>query len=457
MKQTLDTEIAGSIRRAPYQVIGGFVVAIIGASFTSLPATRTMDSLAAGFMITWVGVLISCRHSKFGSVGASSAYLVVFGLFHGGLVIATSLVDEAAFVGLSDNSWITASNLKPSVEIVTWCMLAFTVGSRLAPRIRVNESPEHELLVRTRLTLVGKILVPVGLLLVGKTVLSGGFGIITSGYGEFFAAAAGRQFAFGISFVMTGCGLLISSGGRDRRLGWIIFSLLALVALPIGLRGPLLFPAIAFAIVEGRQRRITWAAIAPVLAAVLILTSVLRQTRLGGIRALIDFKGVALAPIQGVSEMGYSIRPVVVVREWMAAGLDPQYGITLVAPVIRVFERLTGTAPANSDVDFRLFNVEVFTRVGPIGGSPVAEGLRNGGVIFAVLLLFALGMVFGAIDNLPHTPIASAAVVLILTPLLINARNSFAPVAAQWLIAAIVLFFALRVTAKQSERPVSGP
>lgn len=427
----------------------GFSIAIFGAALTWLPATSNMPRLALAFVITLVGLLVAMWHEDRGAVSATSVYLIVFSSFHGGLIVATALIGSAAYVGLDDNSWISVDNLKSSVEIVALTMVAFGLGAQCAPRISVDQSPANADLIRERLAIAGKILIPIGLILTGRTVLVGGLGILASGYNDFFAASAGRQFAYGIGFVMTGCGLLICSGGANRRFGWIIFGILALIALPIGLRGPLLFPAAAFVVVEARRRRISWVTVLPAIIGLLTLTSVLRQTRTEGIRALFDLKGVGFAPIQGLAEMGYTIRPVYIVRDWMAAGLPPWHGISLIAPILRTFERFTGSLPANPDLDFRLFNVEIFNRAGPIGGSPVAEGLRNGGIPFAIGLLFVLGLVIGTLDKLPSSPAGSAGVVLYLAPLLAQTRNGFASVPAQWIIATIVMFLVLRWPAKK--------
>lgn len=419
----------------------GFAIAVIGAAVTAAPQSNSFRELAASFTLTWVGLLFTAWHRDYGVFSASSVYLIVFGLFHGGLLVAIALVGEGAYVA-HDNSWITPENLKAPAAIVSVAMVAFGVGAHFAPKIPLDRAAVSGIDAVSRLAIAGKLILTVGLLLSGVAVLAGGGpSVLASNYDAFTAASSGRQFAVGLGFVMTGCGLLICAGDEDRLWGWGVFAVLAIVGLPLGLRGPFMFPAAAFIVIEARRRRIPSLTLVPAAIALLTLTSVLRQTRAGGLRALLDLHGVAFAPMQGLAEMGSSIRTVMFVRDWMATGLPPQHGITLVAPIVRMFERLTGTS--TTDLDYRLFNVEMLNRAGPFGGSPVAEGLRNGGVPFAICLMLVLGLIVGALNKLPNGPLASAAVILFLTPLLVNTRNGFASVPAQWIIGSVVFYLVL--------------
>lgn len=417
----------------------GFAVAVLGAASLWVP-NATMGQLAIGFGAVSVGLLVAAWTPQRGSVNAVSVYLIVFSLFHGGLIFATALIGAEAYDGVYERGWITAETLQPAAAVVAVGMLAFAVGAALAPRLRLmprGAPDDADELIGHRVALAGRVMLVFGaLVLIPRLANAGDF--LSLGYGEVFALGEGRFASFAFSFVTTGSALMIAAGGRYRKQGWILFAVTTVVLLPLGLRGPILFTLVGLAVIEGRRRRYSWALLAPAAVALLTVTSIIRQTRNGGFRALLDPTGVAAEPLHGLAELGFSIRPVVEVQQWMAGGLEPWHGQTLVAPFIRALERVAGIAPAGG-VDLRIFSVEIQTRVGAIGGSPVAEGLRNGGLLFAVGLMLVIGIVVGAVDRLPSTPLTSAIVVLFLVPLLIDIRNDFAAVAGRWVIGVIVV------------------
>ena len=73
-----------------------------------------------------------------------------------------------------------------------------------------------------------------------------------------------------------------------------------------------------------------------------------------------------------------------------------------------------------------MFNVEIANRVGQIGGSPVAEAFHNFGTVGVVLFMAVLGALLVRLERR-----SDAVVGVVLLPLLIQVRNSFAPVPVQ--------------------------
>jgi len=69
----------------------------------------------------------------------------------------------------------------------------------------------------------------------------------------------------------------------------------------------------------------------------------------------------------------------------------------------------------------------VLSRVGPIGGSPVAEGYHNLGMAGVVAVMAAIGLAVALVDRRPVTPFGHATVGVVLLPLLTEVRNSAAP------------------------------
>ncbi|NKE61963.1 O-antigen polysaccharide polymerase Wzy [Lentzea sp. PSKA42] len=228
--------------------------------------------------------------------------------------------------------------------------------------------------------------------------------------------------AFGTLCFGTGAVLAVSAGGHARIAGWVGFGLYAVIALLLGTRGEALFPLVAMAVVEARRHRIRplWTFVGAV--AVLLLAGVVRQTRIGGLTSLSPSLWLS-APLDAIAEMGFSLRPVVVVLGWD----EPlRVGATFVAVPVRFLESFLGWHGGPPAYDDRLFNVEIANRVGQIGGSPVAEAFHNFGTLGVVLFMAALGALLARLEWR-----SDAVLGVVLLPLLIQVRNSFAPVPVQ--------------------------
>ncbi len=252
-------------------------------------------------------------------------------------------------------------------------------------------------------------------------VRAGGIDLLSGGYNAFVEAnGTDTALAFGTLCSGTGALLAVSAGGRARVVGWAGFVLYAVIALPLGTRGEVLFPLMAMAVIEARRRRIRplWTLSGAVV--VLLLADVVRQTRIGG---LLSPSWWVTAPMDAVAEMGFSLRPVVVVLGWD----EPmRAGATFVAVPMRFFESFLGWHGGPPAYDDRLFNVEIANRAGQIGGSPVAEAFHNFGTLGVVLFMAVLGALLARLERRPDAVLG-----VVLLPLLIQVRNSFAPVPVQ--------------------------
>ena len=114
---------------------------------------------------------------------------------------------------------------------------------------------------------------------------------------------------------------------------------------------------------------------------------------------------------------------------------------TLIAVPLRVAEGLAGNPPP--DDDRRLFGTELLSRVGAIGGSPVAEGYHNFGTAGAVGLLAAIGLIIAGLDRLRVRAVHDAILGVVLLPLLTDVRNFFAVVPAQVTMGLVLVGVAL--------------
>jgi hypothetical protein len=407
------------------------VIGAVGLVGWHLPFGDGVESLAATFWVSWVVclALLAWGHPQH-CFRPSAAYLLVFGLFHGGLLLGIAVEGADAFA-VEDTWWIYDVHTPQAVSLVIAGMASFTLLAGLADR-GVSAVRPPDTVGSGALGLTGLAVQAAGLGIFGAVVLaSGGAGLLSGGYTAFVEAnQSDTTLAFGTLFVGLGAVLAVAAGGRSRVGAWIGFAAYAVVAFPIGERGEVLFLLLAMLAIETRRRRLRplWTVVGVV--GTLFVSGLVRQTRLHGFAALSGSSWPAM-PFDAVAEMGHSLRPSVVVVGWSAAGEPFRDGATLVVVPVRFVESLVGWHGGPPAYDDRLFNVEIATRVGQIGGSPVAESFYNFGAVGVLLFMACCGAVLGWLEGRVRTPWADAALGVVLLPLLMQVRNSFAPVPVQ--------------------------
>jgi hypothetical protein len=292
-----------------------------------------------------------------------------------------------------------------------------------------------------RIGAVGLVMLGFGMLVTSAAIVGGG---LTGGYGGFAASAAGNSLiAYGMLFNGLGTAFSVVGTPTQRRVGLSAFGVFALAALAVGLRGPVLFVAACILALEVRRGF----RLRPILAVVgtlglLMVIGVLRETRTEGPSALLRGDWVA-SPLDAVGEMGFSLRPTVVVLQWHADGDPFRHGATLAAVPLRTLERLAGD-PVPVE-DRRLFNVEILARAGPIGGSPVAEGYHNFGTAGVVGVMGVIGLLIGALDRRRLSAANDAVLGVVLLPLFTSVRNVLGAVPAQVFVGMTLLGIALLI------------
>jgi hypothetical protein len=419
----------------------GLLLVLAGAVLAPGLHVGDLDRAAWCFVLVWVGclVVLSARHRD-GFLAPAGLYLLVFGLFHGGLLVTVAIRGDAGLVVPIAGAWIYGPTIPAVTQLCVFGMGAFTGGVLLARRGAEDRFDEDAEQRSGRIGTVGLGLTGIGFLAFLAAVATGGG--LSGSYDAFFAASQGSALlTYGV--LLLGLGVVFATVGTptQRRLGLTAFVLFGLLGLPLGMRGPVLFLAVVVLAIEVRRgRRIHPGVVLLVGLAVLVVVGVVRETRAEGPGAIL--KGDwASAPSDAVSEMGYSLYPSVIVHQWHAAGEPYRHGVTLVAVPLRYVERLTGKTP--SVTDDRLFNVEIMQRVGGVGGSPVAEGYHNFGTVGVIGLMGAIGLAIGLLDRRPRSAASSALLAIVLLPLVIDIRNSFAPVLPQIVLGLVFLGAAL--------------
>jgi hypothetical protein len=432
-------------------------LALLAPAGTGDPSARFVWVAIASIVVT--GSLVAIA----GSWTATGVYAIVLWCFHFGLVAAVA----SGYVSTMDmppeiDSWIF-DPITGDAAIVALCgSLAFAAGAcivlwrrgqsrrQIAQPFGGASHPYGS---------VGSCLVFVALASWCVVVLlSGGVAGFFKSYEEFRQITAEYGPVITIISPALACGIVMSVTGQNRWHRTIAigaFVCFALVALPIGLRTDVMFPAVAAVVALARCGK----SFSPVKAAalgiaLLLLIPVVRELRTTGITALPD---ALVAPrLDAMVEMGYSLRPVEQVVRWHAEGEPFEHGASYWAPFERAASRLLpGLEAAAGEDDVRLMNVLVMDRIGAIGFSPVAEAYRNFGQLGVLIVLGLLGAIVAAIDTIENRQTAVLAIATLYPPLLINIRNSFVSVPAQ--CGAAVLLVALVAVARHVITSVTRP
>jgi hypothetical protein len=433
------------------------LVAVV--SFVAPPASSDILGMALLFFTSWSLCLALLLSGGTGGIyRPGAAYLILFGCFHGGLLLSIGLRGPDGFTAY-DISWVYAGYTSQAVHLAILGMTAFAIATQLASGATgPGAAPKslgpigHQC---PRLVLVSMSCLSIGAVIFIVAVLNaGGLDLTSGGYLAFVQAnESDGAVGYGTLLISIGAVLGVVGGGRVRVAAWAIFGAYAVVAFLIGSRGAVLFPLLTLLVLEvrqGRRIRPLWTAAGAL--GVLVLVGLVRQTRLTGFNQ--PMGALLASPFDALAEMGYSLRPTAVVVDWHSAAEPFRDGVTLIVVPLRFIEKLTGWHGGPPAFDDRLFNVEISQRIGAIGGSPVAEGYHNFGTAGVVLVLAAIGLTLGFIERAPRTPLDNALVGIVLLPLLVQVRNSFGPVPVQLALGLLLLWFVRVGIPRDAVQPV---
>lgn len=419
-------------------------------AFVALAALAGAAALEAGIEVStahwwWVAlgalVLMIFLVLRRGVWSAAGAYVAVFWCFHFGLVsvLAAELVDSTQ-LSLWDQAWVFGP-FAADAAFVSLCGLAAFVWGASVVRSRrtVRDTESHAAGDQQGVHSFGTagsliVLLAIGVWC-GVVIMASGLRGFVGAYGEYLQATADFSGPLSLVWLGLGCGIVLSVTGRT---GWLrntalaAFACFALVALPLGLRGEVMFPSIAALVAAARCGRVLSPGRACALVtAFLVLIPAIREVRSTGLQGLPEMV-LDLRVFDAFTEMGGSLHPVEKVVRWRAEGEALDMGASYWAPIERAAARvLPGMQSSAADDDMRIMNVLVTDRVGAIGFSPVAEAYRNFGAFGVVLVLALLGAALSSIDRIAEPRMAVLVLAAVYVPLLVNVRNSFVSVPVQ--------------------------
>lgn len=443
---------------------GLFILALLNFERTRQAETDSLALEAAVAIALSIGALVSARPSN-GGIGFTRIFAALFAVFHLGMTWPLPFGGVPKFASKTDASWFYSASLPGSLALAagflaTVALASNTIQSLIHSRegngseIHIRESgvPDHR---RQIIGETGALLAVASI--VAWFVVSAVTGGLSSGgsYLTYLSNTSGSVLPWiyllmGISMGALGAGSPFTP--KLERLAIIAYLAFSAVAFPLGLRGEVLIPAMAYIATRSRTRYskiYRW--VIPMAVVGLSLGALVAKTRLGQTKvALPD-----LNPLNALTELGYSLRPLMFVHEWKGKFPGARTGVeTYLNPFIRALDPLgiAGTKAASEDQS--AFNVFVGQRYGQIGGSILAESFWSGGVVSVAGIAVLVGTFLGFSDSLRSSPVLEAMTGSLVFILLLWVRNTFTPVPGQLAICILfIVFLWVRIQLSEADRP----
>lgn len=411
-----------------------------------------------------LAIVLGCLVAKSLTDGVWSfpfLYFLILCLFHLGLFLSPAINHGlmASFLEGTWTGWYSDSLMIRAAYLIDLGLLSYATAigfvAWMSRQSTLNSESEHKQdflaagLMRNSIVDVGGLVLTLAFASWVVFCVShlGPFFFLSS-YSEYRMATEGNSVGL-IYFGLTiGSALIAQDVARPIAKAGLIFLVAFLVlALPMGLRSDSLFPVVAALAVYIRCHKTPSST--SMLAAVLIglvAISAVQQVRSQGLGGT-ALHEVTASPIKAIEEMGYSARVIVTTIGWHEAAYEPYLsGATYVAPLERGVAGILGLPRVDAESDFRLMNVEIASRVGPIGGSIMAEAHHNFGEFGILIVLGLAGLVAAHLSLLPPRPVPLALLGVTASLLLMHVRNSFAPIFAWGTGGIVLILLALALT-----------
>lgn len=400
-------------------------------------ASDRFSALLAGGVLALV-FCVSLGPLQFSLLSPFLLYLSVFALFHLGMALPWAL-------GLAGHGlpwWFLTSRLTPSLGLVVLALASYLAGALSVRRCPGRSAEQEPAYSNDFLFACGLAVCLAGAIMFVLGVESlGGRRFFEAGYGETYRLAAELDPRFfGTSFTVVPIGLYLAAASFPRRrLGLVIALTLAWVGgiFFLGFRGFALIPGLVVLALLGRRghRAPVWVN-ATLLVVVLGAIPVIRAARDQGIsQRSLDHVWTEVRPLDGIIEMGGSLRPLVYTLRYMQT--SPWHrGRTYWQSLSTVWPNLAGRwqgpryisleeLPPNHWLTAQA-EPDMYRHYGGLGFSAVAEPYMNFGLPGVIVYFWALGALLAAAGEFRSArPSSLAAWAMVLGPLLWTTRNSF--------------------------------
>lgn len=383
--------------------------------------------------------------SRQGFLGLTGAYLLYLVLTHLGLPLSDLLgADLLRNYRPHQLEWYYSSSSTPSTILSALSIASFAVGasisafSRRAPRVAILERKGDQ----------GVYLVGMVLLLAAAAYLLGALLLgplsITMSYLEYRSAIAALPgYEWFIFALAVGITFTLATGSPTQRTWALsVFVPIALVLLLTGNRGEVFYPALAAVGVMGtRGYRVDWRIIALGALSFFVVIPTIQHLRSVSLSEA-SLSRVVFSPFDPLTEMGFTLRTVVVTFDWIRNGEHYAYGQTYILPILRLIGRLIPFYERPEIVGTRF---AVNDRTPRMGYSVVAESYFNFGWVGVIVVLGIIGFVLSWIGDRARTTRQLALSGAIAATLINNIRNSFIFVPGQITAACGLVLVALVV------------
>lgn len=417
---------------------------ISNASLRTVASIMLAGELALGTLIA--------RVDERGVWGFPFLFYIILVIFHSGLYLAPALMNQAPLsLTSSDVLWYLSPQIERAGYLVSIGLACYAFGFSIASivpsgkRAIDSEFANDSESARTRDGIVdvgGAVVLTCVVVWFTIGALTGGPLFFIGSYLTFLQGTEGSLLPWvylGISMGLTMCSLdLTRTAGR---IGVAAFAIFSIPAFVLGLRGEVLFPAVAALAVAGARRKVlsTRTFLVTCLLALLAISFV-GQVRVAGLSS-IGSSNVVVSPVRAIEEMGYSVRPLTASIQWHEAGHEPYLlGSTYTGPFDRQIQGMAGQEVPDATRDPRLMNVEIAERVGNIGGSIIAEAHHNWGSPGVGAILLATGFLVGRMFRRGMGPVGIALSGDLSVLLLMHVRNSFAPLPGWGAVGVLLVF-----------------
>jgi oligosaccharide repeat unit polymerase len=384
----------------------------------------------------------------------SFIFMAVVGVFHIGLVLANSvngITDEDTLYQIS--RWFYNVETDNAIHIVNLAMIGFALGAILFSR---EAKPSEDIgasdvQYRKRLFHLGGILL--GFFVLIFFAITTATGAISS-YGAYLAVMSNMPLyalIFSYLYFFIGIALVLVCVAYKPGFGYwyfAIFTIWALFAFKIGLRGEVMFPSAVAACMLGRKGPPVRGYILAIgLIGFLIITGIVKNARVSG-----DYSGdMGINPLNAIAEMGSSLRAVQETVKWRKNdNFELLMGGSYWAPFERQFALfIPQLERIDVEEDGRLLNIVVQKKAGPIGFSAIGEAYLNFGEKGVIVVFFLFAYIMAKLDSSASTVRNDILIGIGLLPIFVTVRNSFIHVPAQLVLGMILAALFMYVTYKK--------
>lgn len=435
---------AGQLSFLPLHIVLTGLVVLAGLTTLSLrlyEPDASHDPIAIGCGLGVMGLMLYVRYTlRVPWISPSVVYLMLFWMFHYGLVFTAVLVpDVLAPFPYWENAWMYWPNVRVAMllGLIGAAGFVFGVGLMTAGWHNAGHAKAAEIAHDPALYGVGWVVMLVGL---GGTLFTllahGGLGVFTLSYAEFrFIMLGPTNLQTFVDHWQLGCLLaLCGAGGRRWVRPLAAFTPLACIMLLVGLRSEAMVPLVSYAIVlryRGVRFHRGW--LAAVALTSLVAIPAIRVVRDVGFsnRSLVNWTEVS--PLETFTEFGGTLRSAKAYVDFIEEGDEYLLGASYWAPFDR--QLLVRMVPGRERIPFEedvRVPSRMMSREGAVGDSSTGEAYYNFGPVGPFIYFACVGALFGWLERqAAATPYGCALLGIAMSSFYFNIRGSWLAVPAQ--------------------------